>query len=68
MLEECPRSFIRGESVGLVEEFLLRRRMGFGEVWALHARSTEAFVILQGEMEREITNGTSEDSGDISGD
>ena len=59
-LAECPKWLVSAESIGLVEEFLLRRRMGFGEVRELTARQVEAFVILQGEMEREVTDAASE--------
>lgn len=59
-LEECPKWLVSAESVAFVEEFLLRQRMGFGEMRELSARQVEAFVILQGEMEREVTDAASE--------
>ena len=59
--EECPRSLISAESTGWVEEFLIRDRMGFGDVTDLDVRTAEAFVILHGEMERERTDASSHD-------
>jgi len=56
---ECPKSLITGESEMLVEEFLLRRRLGqvdFRELSGrreLSARKVEAFTILEGELRRE---------------
>jgi hypothetical protein len=49
----CPKSVVTPESVGLVEEFLVRRKLGgvgFGE---LSARQVEAFVVLEKELEGE---------------
>ena len=45
--ESCPKSYITAESEGLVEDFLVRRRLGglrFGE---LSVRQVEGFVILE---------------------
>jgi hypothetical protein len=51
--EECPRSAATGASLGLVEDFFVRRRLGIRGVSKLEARSVDAFLILQNEMERE---------------
>jgi hypothetical protein len=53
---ECPRSVVTAESIGLVEEFFVWRRVGtaLGE---LTARQVEAFVILENAMEQEKRNG-----------
>ncbi len=59
--EECPKSLITAESTGWVEEFLVRNRLGFGEVRDLEARTAEAFVILQGELEGETKDAASHD-------
>jgi hypothetical protein len=56
-LTTCPRSYITAESLGLIEEFLVRRRLGgtgFGE---LSARQVEAFSILENELEAERRDG-----------
>lgn len=58
--EECPRSFIRGESTALVEEFAVRRRLSIGSTLDLDARKADAFLILQEQMEREQADGTSQ--------
>ena len=46
-IESCPKSYITAESEGLVEEFLVRRRLGGMEFDELSARQVEAFVILE---------------------
>jgi hypothetical protein len=54
--EECPKSFVTGESLGLVEEFFVRRRLGFENSTGIEttaARKVDAFLILRDEMERE---------------
>lgn len=55
--EECPKSMITGESLALVEEFLVRRRLGIAQSVDLPARKVDAFLILQDEMEREERDG-----------
>ena len=51
--DECPKSLITGDSLSLVEEFLVRRRLGFEKTGELTARKVDAFLILRDEMERE---------------
>ena len=51
--EECPKSLVTGESLALVEEFFVRRRLGVTYSPGLSARSVDAFLILSDEMERE---------------
>ena len=58
--EECPKSFIRGESLGLVEEFFVRRRLGMAETLELDARKIDAFLILREQMEQEERYGTTQ--------
>jgi hypothetical protein len=63
--DECPRSLVTGESLAMVEEFFVRRRLGVGdsigiEAWgieAMAARKVDAFLILRDEMEREERDG-----------
>jgi hypothetical protein len=59
--EECPKSLVTGESLGLVEEFFVRRRLGVQDsVEESAARRVDAFLILQNEMEREERDGISQ--------
>ena len=58
--EECPKSMITGESLALIEEFLVRRRLGIPHSLDLPARKVDAFLILQDEMEREERDGKTE--------
>jgi hypothetical protein len=46
----CPKSYITAESEGLVEEFLVRRRLGGVRFEELSARQVEAFLILDKEL------------------
>ena len=50
----CPRSYVTAESVGWLEEFLVRRQLGGVGSEAVSARKAEAFVVLQRELEREM--------------
>ena len=59
--DECPKSLVTGESLAMVEEFFVRRRLGVGDsigiealgIEAMPARKVDAFLILRDEMERE---------------
>jgi hypothetical protein len=57
--EECPKSFVTGESLALLEEFFVRRRLGMADGMDTPARKVDAFLILREEMEREEKDGTS---------
>jgi len=53
-LRTCPKSYITADSLGLVEEFFVRRRLGRIDVADLTARQVEAFVILEKELAAEM--------------
>jgi hypothetical protein len=58
--EECPKSLVTGESLAMVEEFFVRRRLEAGDSAGLEgmaARKVDAFLILRDEMEREERDG-----------
>jgi hypothetical protein len=55
--EECPKSLVTGESLALLEEFFVRRRLGISDSVDLEARKVDAFLILRDEMEREEQDG-----------
>jgi hypothetical protein len=55
--ETCPKSYITAESVGLVEEFLVRRRLGGMKFEELTARQVEAFLILEKALAKEMKHG-----------
>lgn len=55
--ETCPKSYITAESMGLVEEFLVRRRLGGLELEEPTARQVEAFLILDKALAREMKHG-----------
>lgn len=57
--EECPKSLITGESLALLEEFFVRRRLGMVDGMETPARKVDAFLILREEMEREERDVTS---------
>ena len=58
--EECPKSYITGDSLALVEEFFVRRRLGVPDSLDIDARKIDGFLILRDEMEREERDGTSQ--------
>src|ERR1700722_15559178 len=57
--EECPKSLVTGESLALLEEFFVRRRLRMVDGMDTPARKVDAFLILREEMEREERDGTS---------
>lgn len=58
--EECPKSFVTGASLALVEEFFVRRRLGIQDSLETDARKVDGFLILRDEMEREERDGISQ--------
>lgn len=58
--EECPTSFITGQSLAWIEEFVARRRLSIPDSLDVDARKLDAFLILQKEMETEIRDGQTE--------
>ena len=51
---------ITGESMGLLEEFFVRRRLGIPESLDTDARKVDAFLILRDQMEGEERDGTTQ--------
>jgi hypothetical protein len=58
--QECPTSFVTGASMVLLEEFLVRRRLGMHESVETEARKVDGFLILREQMEREERDGTTQ--------
>ena len=58
--QECPKSCVTGESMALLEEFFVGRRLGIVDSLDSEARKVDAFVILRDLMEREERDGTSQ--------
>jgi hypothetical protein len=58
--DECPKSLVTGESLALLEEFFVRRRLGITYSPELEARKVDAFLILRDEMEKEERDGTTQ--------
>ncbi len=59
LAEECPKTLVTGESLSLLEEFFVRRRLGMPDGIEMPARKVDAFLILREEMEREERDVTS---------
>ena len=57
VLHECPRSHITAESECLVEDYLVRRRLGGLQFSELTARQAEAFLILEKALLTEMKHG-----------
>jgi hypothetical protein len=51
--DECPKSMVTAESLSLLEEFFVRRRLGISDGMETPGRKIDAFLILREEMERE---------------
>jgi hypothetical protein len=56
-ISTCPKSYVTGESLAVVEEFLIRRRLGGIRAAELDARRVEAFLVLEKALEAETNDG-----------
>lgn len=52
-LTSCPKSFITPQSLALLEEYAVWRRLGNRTIDGLGARQVEAFLILDDEVSKE---------------
>ena len=64
-LGRCPKSYITAESLTLVEEFAVRRRLGGVNAADLTARQVEAFAILEGALAEELKDGRQHTGSDL---
>jgi hypothetical protein len=53
----CPRSFITAQSIGWVEEFLVRKWLRLALPAELNMRQAEAFLILEQQLTLENSGG-----------
>ena len=60
LTDECPKSLVTGESMALLEEFFVRRRLEIRDSLEMEARKVDAFLILRDEVEREERDGASQ--------
>ena len=56
-LTECPAFYVTAESQSLVEEFLVRRRLGAIHIEELSARQVDAFLTLERVLRAEVNHG-----------
>ena len=56
-LTTCPKAYLTAESEALLEDFLIRRRLGGSRVEDLSARQAEAFMVLEQALAEERKNG-----------
>ena len=56
-LSVCPKSYITAESISLLDEFAVRRRLGRVDVTNLSGRQVDAFLILEEAVAEEIRDG-----------
>jgi len=54
MLRTCPKSFVTAESTSLVEDYLVRKRLGGIDLRQLSARQADAFFTLEEAMTEEV--------------
>ena len=59
-VDECPKSFITGQSLSMLEEFFVSRALGIPPSVALPARTVDAFLVLREQVDREERNGTTD--------
>ena len=50
--EECPKSLVTAESLEWLEKFFVWKLSGGGGLLEMRAREAEAFVVIQGEVQR----------------
>ena len=53
----CPKSYITGESMAWLDEFVVQRRLGRTDISRLSGRQVDAFLILEEAAAREIRDG-----------
>ena len=53
-VDACPTSYITAESEGMVEDFLVRRRLGGIDFRSLNARQVEGFLLLEQALSAEL--------------
>jgi len=54
-VDSCPRSYITAESEAMVEDFLVRRRLGGIDFRSLSARQVGAFLFLEQALAEELS-------------
>jgi len=54
--EECPRSFIKGESLAWLEGFYAWKKLGGPPVEQMSARQVQAFLLLERELAAEASH------------
>ena len=55
--DECPKSLITAQSIGLVEEFLVWKRLHLSLPFDINVRQAEAFLILEEQLDLEKQSG-----------
>lgn len=57
-LTTCPKAYVTAESMQMVEEFLVRKRLGCRmDPQNLSARQVDAFLVLEGIVAAELRDG-----------
>ncbi len=54
---ECPKPFVTAESFGWLEEFQVRKRLGYPDLMEMTARQVEAMLVLEAELMEEVKRG-----------
>ena len=53
LLEECPKSYITGESLGILESYLVWRKFGGVPIETRGAKEVDGFLALDAELAAE---------------
>ncbi len=56
-VSRCPKSYITAESLSMMEDFFLRRRLGATDLTRITARQADAFMVLEDAIAAEIRDG-----------
>ena len=59
-VDECPKSYVTGDSISLLEEFFVLQALGTKVSATAPARTVDAFLILREQVDKEERNGTTE--------
>jgi len=65
LLEECPKSYITGESLGILESYLVWRKFGGKPVETRSAKEVDGFLTLDAELAAEERSNASKSRGVI---
>ena len=61
----CPKSYITADSLALLDDFAVRRRLGKVDISEMSGRQVDAFLVLEEAVAREIRDGQQDSRRDL---